>query len=168
MTKRLIIMRHAHSDCCKGQKDHARPLNKEGRHAASMLGRWLRNGGYLLDQVISSTAVRTLETYERLNTQAALHATPDLYLASADKIYQVLQRATGKTVLILGHNPGISAFAQQMVKPQPAHPHFANYPSGAMLLTEFACVDWQQVTWKSGQAQEFVIPADLDPSPKSG
>ena len=168
MTKRLIIMRHAHSDCCKGQKDHARPLNKEGRHAASMLGRWLRNGGHLLDQVISSTAVRTLETYERLNTQAALHATPDLYLASADKIYQVLQRATGKTVLILGHNPGISAFAQQMVRPYPAHPHFANYPSGAMLLAEFACVDWQQVTWKSGQAQEFVIPADLDPSPKSG
>ena len=168
MTQRLIIMRHAHSDWCKGQKDHARPLNKEGRHAASMLGRWLRNGGYLPDQVISSTAVRTLETYERLDTQAVLHATPDLYLASANKIYQVLQRATGKTVLILGHNPGISAFAQQMVRPHPAHPHFASYPSGATLLTEFACVDWQQVTWKSGQAREFVIPADLDPSPKSG
>ena len=161
-------MRHSHSDWCKSQKDHARPLNKEGRHAASMLGRWLRNGGYLPDQVISSTAVRTLETYKRLDTHAALYATPDLYLASADRIYQVLQRATGKTVLILGHNPGISAFAQQMVRPQPAHPHFASYPSGATLLTEFACFDWQQVTRKSGQAREFFIPADLDPSPKPG
>ena len=166
MTKRLIIMRHAHSDWCKSQKDHARPLNKEGRHAASMLGRWLRNGGYLPDQVISSTAVRTLETYERLDTHAALYATPDLYLARANRIYQVLQRATGKTVLTLGHNPYISPFAQQMVRPQPAHPHFASYPSGATLLTEFACFDWQQVTRKSGQAREFVIPANLDPSPK--
>ena len=166
MTQRLIIMLHAHSDWCKSQKDHARPLNKEGRHAASMLGRWLRNGGYLPDQVISSTAVRTLETYERLDTQAALYATPDLYLASANRIYQVLQRATGKTVLTLGHNPYISAFAQQMVRPQPAHPHFASYPSGATLLTEFACFDWQQVTRKSGQAREYVIPANLDPSPK--
>ena len=166
MTQRLIIMRHAHSDWCKGQKDHARPLNKEGRHSASMLGRWLRGGGYLPDQVISSTAVRTLETYERLDTQAALYATPDLYLASANRIYQVLQRATGKTVLTLGHNPYISAFAQQMVRPQPAHPHFASYPSGATLLTDFACFDWQQVTRKSGQAREFVIPANLDPSPK--
>ena len=128
-----------------------------------MLGRWLRNGGYLPDQVISSTAVRTLETYERLDTQAVLHATPYLYLASADKIYQVLQRATGKTVLILGHNPGISAFAQQLVKTHPSNLRFTDYPSGATLVAEFQCADWRHVTWNSGQAQEFLIPADLDP-----
>jgi phosphohistidine phosphatase len=111
-----------------------------------MLGRWLRNSDYLADQVFSSTAVRTLETYQRLGTQAAFYATPNLYLAGTGKINHVLQRATGNTVLILGHNPIISAFTQQMVRPHPAHPHFATYPSCAMLPTKLPCVIWQLVT----------------------
>jgi phosphohistidine phosphatase SixA len=47
--------------------DHLIRKGTGRQHAGQMAA----NGSYLTDQVISSTAARTLETYQRLGTQAA-------------------------------------------------------------------------------------------------
>ncbi|HBS40186.1 MAG TPA: phosphoglycerate mutase, partial [Rhodobacteraceae bacterium] len=71
MSIRLILMRHANSDWHLGVPDHARPLNTRGRQASTALGGWLRHNQYLPDEIISSTAARTLETCDllKLDTQ---------------------------------------------------------------------------------------------------
>ncbi|MEM7519546.1 MAG: histidine phosphatase family protein, partial [Pseudomonadota bacterium] len=120
--KRLILMRHAKSDwSAAAARDHDRPLNPRGRSAAQALGGWLRANAFLPDQVQSSTAVRTRETLLRLNLPAVSDVTliPQLYLATPDQILSCLRDATGEAVLVLGHNPGIGEFAQDILSKAP-------------------------------------------------
>ena len=60
---RLILIRHAKSSWANpGQGDHARPLNPRGRRAATAIGGWLADKGYVPDLILCSDAQRTRET----------------------------------------------------------------------------------------------------------
>ena len=57
MIRTLILTRHAKSSWDDPfMNDHDRPLNKRGRKSAPAIGDWLRENGWLPDEVISSTA----------------------------------------------------------------------------------------------------------------
>ena len=59
----LLLMRHAKSDWGSGDEDdRARPLAERGRKAARRLGRFLTAAGQVPALVLSSPAVRALET----------------------------------------------------------------------------------------------------------
>ncbi|MDC0431223.1 histidine phosphatase family protein [Paracoccaceae bacterium] len=154
-------MRHTKSDWHLNLPDHARPLNKRGRRASTALGTWLRHNQYLPDEIISSTANRTLETCDRLKLGTQPRTSGKLYLASHDTMLDVLRTATSDTVLMLGHNPGIYAFAHALLASYPNHRRFEDYPSGATLIAEFKQTEWLQIKWGTGQPNAFVTPADL-------
>ena len=159
MTRRLIVMRHAKSSWkIPGQPDHDRPLNRRGKRAAAALGDWLRTHGHLPDQVLSSDSRRTRETWAGLALDGSPVFTRDLYLASSDEIAQVLRRATGPCVLVLGHNPGIGDFADDVLGAPPDHPRFADYPTGATLVAELPIDDWRNLTTGQGRVLDFTIP----------
>lgn len=129
MTLRLILTRHAKSSWDDpSMTDHDRPLNARGRGAASDLGRWLASRGYLPDLVLCSDAQRTWETWTRLSDELPvtprLELKPALYHAGADVMLAVLRHATAPVVMMVGHNPGISEFAQRIVSRPPVHPEF--------------------------------------------
>jgi len=160
--KRLILMRHAKSSWEDlGQTDHDRPLNARGRRSADALGDWLRDQAYVPDEVLSSTSARTRETYERLRLAAEAKFIDALYHASADRLMAVLRRASGDTVLVLAHNPGIAWFAQEIASRPPEHPRFDDYPTGATLVAAFDIPDWDDLTRGTGQVLDFVIPREL-------
>ena len=73
----------------------------------------------------------------------------------------VLRKARGRCVLMIGHNPGIADFAQKLVATRPAHDRFGDYPTGATLVASFDAPDWAAVTWKTGQTIDFAIPREL-------
>ncbi len=162
MTHTLILTRHAKSswdDPLLG--DHDRPLNKRGVRSAKALGDWFRSTGLDPDQVLCSSALRTCETYEGLGLKARPEFTSALYHASEDQMLTVLGRATGKTVLMLGHNPGIGGFAAGLAKAPPEHSRFFDYPSGATLVLKFETEDWGLVSWRTGLVAEFITPREL-------
>ena len=161
MSLRLILMRHAKSDWHLTLPDHALPLNNRGHRAASALGEWLSRNGYVPNEIISSTAARTLETCARLNLGTLPRTTRDLYLASHDTLLYALRSATGQTVLVLGHNPGICALANGLLNTQPAHRRFGDYPSGATLAVQFDQPKWRDINWGTGTPRAFVTPADV-------
>ena len=97
MSLRRILMRHAKSNWHLTLSDHALPLNNRGRRAASALGEWLSRNGYVPNEIISSTAARTLETCARLNLGKLPSSTQDLYLDSHDTLLETLRSATGQT-----------------------------------------------------------------------
>ena len=67
MTRTLILTRHAKSSWdAPVASDHDRPLNKRGRKSAPAIGTWLKQNGWLPDEVISSTSARTRETWDRM------------------------------------------------------------------------------------------------------
>ena len=162
MTRTLILMRHAKSSWDDFMlSDHDRPLNKRGIASARALGDWLCTKGYLPDCVISSTAMRTQETFEGLNLSVTPEYTRALYHAGAERMLDVLQGADGTCVLMLGHNPGIADFVERLVNASPAHPRFLDYPTGATTVTQFDVDNWRDVRFGQGTVQDFVIPREL-------
>lgn len=167
MTRILILTRHAKSawdDISLG--DHERPLNKRGRRSAQAIGAWLRKRGYLPDQVISSDATRTRETWAQMAAEMGQAGgdptfTRSLYLAPAQHILANLRQASGRVVLLLGHNPGIAEFAGQIVDEAPAHARFFDYPTGATTVIEFATDTWDDIGWHQGEVLDFIVPREL-------
>lgn len=159
--KRLILVRHAKSDWSMELDDHARPLNKRGLRSAKALGEWLRSKGYLPDEVLCSTATRTRETLAGLGVEAATEFDRALYHAPASVMLETLQAARADCVLMIGHNPGIAAFARALPARAPAHPRFADYPTCATLVVDFDSPDWSSLTPGSGRVLDFVVPREL-------
>lgn len=160
--KTLILMRHAKSDWSNPwEADRARPLNKRGRRSATALGRWLRAQALVPDQILCSSALRAQETWAGL----ALPGRPDLrdslYMAEPEQMLAELRHASGNTVLMIGHNPGIAGFAQSLVITPPDHDRFDDYPTGATLVVSFDLAAWSVLRPGTGTARHFIIPSDL-------
>ncbi len=166
MTKRLILTRHAKSSWDDpAMSDHDRPLNARGRGAAEDLGGWLASRGYLPDEVLCSDAARTRETWERiaptLPGAPRLVMKPALYHAGAEVMLAVLRHATGDTVMMVGHNPGIADFAERIVAQPPVHPQFRRYPTAATLVASLEIDDWAEAGFGMGAVRDFIIPREI-------
>ncbi|KIN62223.1 Phosphoglycerate mutase [Sulfitobacter noctilucicola] len=162
--KRLILMRHAKSDWSGGpSSDHDRPLNPRGRKAASALGAWMTSKELMPEQVLCSSAMRTKETFVRLDLGDIANFRYDraLYLAEPDTLLNALQAATGDCVLMIGHNPGSGMMAEAIVQETPNHPQFMSYPTGATLVADFDITDWRDACWGKAVARHFIVPRDL-------
>ena len=163
---RLILVRHAKSSWDDPlAPDHARVLNARGRDAAGRVGRWLAAEGYLPDAALVSTAVRTRETWALLSAELPRPPAPvfldALYHAGPEIMLRCLAGAEGRSVLMLGHKPGIAAFAVWMLERTARHPRFADYPTCATLVAEFDAARWSDVAPGSGRALAFVVPREL-------
>ena len=163
MSLRLILMRHAKSSWENfAQPDHARPLNDRGRTSAQAMGKWLSDNGYLPKEVLCSSAQRTQETWARLQINGSTVRIEDsLYHAGLDAMLNVLQTASADTVLVLGHNPGIAAFAELLADTPSPHPRFRDYPTCATTIIEFSESRWRDVRFGRGSVLDFAIPSEI-------
>lgn len=163
MTCTLILTRHAKSSWdVPAQNDHSRPLNKRGRRSARAIGNWLSEKGLNPDQVLSSSSQRTRETWDLMGLKAPLVTyTDNLYHASANGMMNSLAEAREPVVLMLGHNPGISEFASEIVKQPPNHPRFYDYPTCATTVIRFDIDRWSDIHWHSGTVEAFILPREL-------
>ena len=165
--KRLILIRHAKSSWSSGASgDKSRPLNARGHMAARKVGAWLKAEGYQPDQVLSSSAARCMQTWEGLSETLGSEIPTDfqdsLYLADPDAMLQSLQAATGDTVLMLGHMPGIGEFARDLRRdPPPAHEAFQKYPTGAVTVLEFKADSWADAQMGTGKFVNYISPRSL-------
>jgi phosphohistidine phosphatase len=165
--KTLLLMRHAKSSWAEpGRGDHSRPLNGRGRRAAEALGRWITDEGLIPDQVLCSDAARTRETWRRLDLPGTPDLDPALYHAEAETLLEAVRAARGDRVLVLGHNPGIADFVCRLTLDRPAHPRFAQYPTGATTVLDCDLDSWADLDWGLGALHSFVVPADLGVSRK--
>lgn len=162
MTCTLILMRHAKSSWSDvTQADHDRPLNKRGQRSARALGDWLRKHDHAPDQILCSSAARAQETCAGLNLGLPAPAVRTLYLAEPETMMRALQAATGRVVLMIGHNPGIADFAFRLVRKPPQHDRFLDYPTGATLVADFDVAGWSDIDWAQGRTVDFITPREL-------
>lgn len=119
--KRLLLMRHAKSSWKDSDvPDHERPLKKRGQRDAEKMGKLLKSKKLVPDLIISSTAVRASKTAEILakscKYEDEIIFSDSLYMAEPADIMQVVKdhAKKQKTVLIIGHNPGLEAYLQIM------------------------------------------------------
>ena len=97
-----------------------------------------------------------------MNCNAPVTYESGLYHSSAEQILSHLQGATGNTVLLTAHNPGIGEFASRICATRPDHDRFFGYPSGATTLVEFDVDNWKDITFDMGDFHAFIIPSELN------
>ncbi|MEP4195604.1 MAG: histidine phosphatase family protein [Aliishimia sp.] len=162
MTRTLILMRHAKSGWDNPElDDYERPLNERGQISARRMGHWLRTRGHVPEVAVSSSSQRTRETFAGLGFDCEVAFSVQLYHARAHTMLAALTVLTAKTVLMIGHNPGIADFAQLVVSRSPSHPKFEAYPSCATLVVTFEAEHWRSITWGQGTAIDFAVPREL-------
>ncbi|KLN60187.1 hypothetical protein WH96_13460 [Kiloniella spongiae] len=113
--KKIYLARHATTRHAKqGQQDRDRPLTTKGQEEAHWLGQRMK--GIPPSIIISSSAVRATETseiiQEILGFDIDLKLISELYLAPPQIINRELSKIDNRhnTVLLVGHNPGLSQF----------------------------------------------------------
>jgi phosphohistidine phosphatase len=160
---RLTLVRHAKTaPAHDGQEDWDRELEAKGRHEAQTMARRLKDRGLVPEFVITSPAVRARSTTQVLVKHLKLNADrviedERLYLASPQVMLDVVRELAGTRnhVFVVGHNPGITEFAERLAKDRPID----NMPTCAVFTLEFDVKNWSQLEWRSGVNAEFDYPA---------
>ena len=93
--------------------DHSRPLSDTGKEDASTLAKYICDNKICFDLTLCSTSDRTKETLtiikdHSIDSFREINYLDELYNASKDKILEVISRRTNQSILVVGHNPGIS------------------------------------------------------------
>jgi phosphohistidine phosphatase len=168
---RLALLRHAKSSWDHpGLDDFERPLNARGKDAAPMMGQLLASMNFSPDAVLCSPAQRTRETLACIEPsfKDSPHSTTfhgGLYLAGASDILARIREvaAPAKSLLVIGHNPGLHALATHMASSGDAAQMARledRFPTAALALFSFDAAAWSDVKVKTGHLEAFITPKD--------
>ena len=171
--RQLLLLRHAKSSWDdRDLSDHARPLNPRGRQAAGAIRTEMERLNLTPDLVLVSSARRTVQTAEALEPwpeTPLVDILDTLYLASASLLLTTLQEVpeTVRSVLLVGHNPGMHELAMLLIGSHAMS--FGSteqrrlaegYPSGA--LAEFTVPGpWHGLNEGAARLVRFLCPRDL-------
>jgi phosphohistidine phosphatase len=149
--RQLLILRHAKSSWADSSLDDwQRPLNKRGLHDAPRVGDRLRARSLVPDVIITSDAVRARTTAETVAKSAGysreLVLEPMLYLATPDDMMTVLNAVPdeARSVMIVGHNPGLEGLIQQLTG------EFHAMPTAALVQLALPIDRWQDLDLSGG------------------
>ena len=163
--KTLFLLRHAKSSWEQpALTDLERPLNKRGLKDAPRMGQWLKNNIHKPDLTFCSPSVRTLSTLKLLGRPLGL---PDnsyqqaqaLYHASPEVLMQFVKGCPdeAKSLLLVGHNPGLTEFANQLCPEQ----HITNIPTCGIFAVRLLCKSWRQARPTNSSFFFFQYPKNL-------
>jgi phosphohistidine phosphatase len=172
--RQLLLLRHAKSTWDDtSMPDRDRPLNPRGRRSAAVMRQAMRDLGLAPDVVLVSTARRTMETLEALepwDDTPLVEPMDSLYLANPIQLTAALHGVaeTVRSVLLIGHNPGLHDLALTL-----AGPHAlasagaaerglaAGFPTAA--LAEFVIAgSWWDLREGGGKLVRFLTPRMLE------
>lgn len=147
--KRLALMRHGEAVAYETElTDQARPLTRRGAADAAAMAMRCRQEYWQPDLIVASPALRTQETAQALARALGIDPTAivtecRLYQAGSAEWLQIITALPAEvtSALLVGHNPGISQFAQSLMH-QEIIPGFA--PATILALTVPA-ESWQQI-----------------------
>lgn len=125
------------------------------------MGAYFCASGLVFDLALVSPARRARDTLDMILRE--LPQTPpckleaSLYNAGVDTLRDLLAQTDGwvKTLLIVGHNPGIGEFARFLVRGgESAMPR--HFPAPCLAVIDFSCGDWSEAGAGGGRLDHFV------------
>jgi phosphohistidine phosphatase len=143
--KTLTLVRHAKSSWKDNSlTDRQRPLNKRGERDAPVMARRIAEAGIRPSLIVSSPAARAWATAKVVAKEIGypsefLQRDKDLYLASLNEILDVIiaQDNGFNSLMLFGHNPGFTDFANYLVPGLTS-----NLPTAAVVSVNIDRDDW--------------------------
>jgi phosphohistidine phosphatase len=170
--RRLLLLRHAktENDAPSG-RDQDRRLDNRGRLDAAEIGGWIGRHPPFPDAVLVSPAVRANQTWE-IAWEAMQDRVPqprvefleELYGADPAQLLETVHAAVAtdpKTLMLVGHNPGMHELALMLTGSGGAGGRKAlgdNLPTSGLAIFDFEVDDWSDVAFRRGRLAKFVSP----------
>ena len=170
--RRLLLLRHAktENDAPSG-RDQDRRLDNRGRRDAAEIGGWIGRHPPFPGMVLVSHAIRAHQTWEvaweamrDLVPEPQVELMPDLYGANPSQLLQIIRDASvadPKTLMLVGHNPGMHELALALAGSGDAAGRKAladNLPTSGLAVFDFEIDDWTDVAFRRGRLVLFVSP----------
>lgn len=157
-SRTLVLVRHGRAEGNDPRlPDFERRLDPRGQAEATSLGLRLLARGLAAPRILASPALRTLETAQRIRDAIArsrldaLETREDLYLAGVEVLADVVRTWGGdsRTLIMVGHNPGISDFAQWLSPASKA----AAFETGEAWIATLPLAHWADLAPGSASAE---------------
>ncbi len=167
---RLILLRHAKSAWPENVADHDRPLAERGRKAAPLIGAYMAREKLIPDLALVSPARRARETWDIVRKDLPKAITqrdaPGIYEVPAEAILEVIRTVEPdvRTLLLVGHNPGMEDLAALLAKTGEADAlqrMAEKFPTGGLAVIDFEIEEWSEVGLGGGMLHCFVTPRSL-------
>ncbi|MCW8931983.1 MAG: histidine phosphatase family protein [Gammaproteobacteria bacterium] len=120
--KELLLLRHGKSDWRVNVADYYRPLKKRGHRNAKQMGKWLVKQELIPDLLISSPALRALDTARNICKAMQLpldsiQIDKRIYGADSSALHQILSETPYpiQKIMLIGHNPALEEFLISLV-----------------------------------------------------
>lgn len=153
---KLVLVRHAKSDWGDaGLRDHERTLNERGLRDAPAMAERLAAAGAEVERILSSTAVRARTTAAELGAalDVEVELDPELYLASAETLFEKAGESGVASVMVVAHNPGISDLAAQLSNGSIEH-----MPTCAVARFAWDAESWEEIAGRAADRWELNTP----------
>jgi phosphohistidine phosphatase len=162
--KTLTQLRHAKSSWDDASlPDADRPLNGRGRRDAPTMGKRMLKAGIRPALIVSSPAVRAWTTARTVAIELGyplefLEKDAALYLASLDRLIDVViaQDNAINNLMLVGHNPGLTAFANYLVPGLTS-----NLPTCAVISVSMDIESWDLYSPPAAKLDYFDYPKRL-------
>ena len=159
--KTITLMRHAKSSWENALLgDRSRPLIQKGIDRTHKVIEHLKKEGFTPDFILTSPALRALET-ARLMAHAfeidneCFREEPHIYSADQDEFYDLFfdLPESCSHVLIVGHNPDISGFANKFLETK-----IDFLPTSGMASIEFEAEKWEALPVSIHRVKFLLFP----------
>ncbi len=168
MPRLLFLIRHAEAVAHAPQGDLERPLTTQGRADAARLGAYCGASSLVPELALVSPARRARDTLEvmlqEFPQKPACAIEELLYGADVDDFRKLFERipASVKSLLIVGHNPGLAAFARFLVDGSASADAPLHFPAPCLARISLSCDAWSEAG--GGRLDRFMnfscLPAD--------
>ncbi|MEA3276430.1 MAG: histidine phosphatase family protein [Pseudomonadota bacterium] len=171
MTRTLLIQRHAKSAWdTDAVWDFDRPLAKRGKRDAPRVGRWLRKQGLTPDLVVSSPALRAVQTAVKICdelgiAESSIRWEDRVYAATEGTLLKVLADVSERPrcVMLVGHNPGLEQLAHYLCGESPAPLEDAKVlPTAAVARLQMPDI-WRDLQPGVAQLVSITRPREIEP-----
>ena len=159
--KILTIVRHAKSSWNHpGLSDRQRPLNSRGERDAPVMGKRIVDHGIRPSLIITSPATRAWRTARIIAAEIGyptefLQREDSLYLAPLDDLLDavVAQDVSFNSLMVVGHNPGLTEFANFLI------PGLTNnLPTAGVVSVQVDRDDWNLYEQPEAELLTFDYP----------
>lgn len=163
MAKQLLLVRHGKSDWGNTDlSDFDRPLNKRGKENAPEMAERLINRGLKIGQIVSSPAKRAKSTakyFADAYNIDHIQFEESIYEANTSALLKVVNGLDddAENVVMFGHNPGFTDFANEL-----CNADIYNIPTAGMVLISFPFDSWRMVSKGTGELIFFDYPKNSD------